>query len=567
VIIGVLVMILLNWPALLINDRALGPLSKVLRRQGVWLDWKTAHLDATSLSFFRKKIVLYFSGLCVREEVVKGCTEMLSATFIVDLRKGIPEITKIGPVVVEGGELDFVPTSKVGESPSEFAIPELPSWLASASIEMVRVQLKRWKVGAIQGDLELNGAGITEESPWILLVNARAKKWKATLKGQGFIDENEKLQYQLSLSYMASPAKIHVVASGTAGRDKIEAQVDSSGLVASLPQPFASLRGKVMASVQWGAWKKTVPLSVKTRLSSENQRLDIEANGELTPFSHLKMKVALENVRLVLPRLDLKSPPKLVPDPRIRRADESDQPKAREKAASFTYDIEVTTAKPMYFVSNLTKSDIPILTNLRLRSGKPIHGTVRIAKVPLDLFQRKAWLDHFDIKMKSPDSEHSDLDGLIAVSYSDYTINIAVLGTLQEPHVRVSSEPPLPEKQVWAVLLFGKPLEQLDDNQSASIGSARAALADGAISLASMYLLASTPIESIGYDPARKMFSAKIRLSEKTSLQLGSDLREIDKLGLRRRLSPHWALNAYFDNPFDTQRRALTALLEWGLSY
>lgn len=71
------------------------------------------------------------------------------------------------------------------------------------------------------------------------------------------------------------------------------------------------------------------------------------------------------------------------------------------------------------------------------------------------------------------------------------------------------------------MLLFGRKLDALDAGQAASVGSTGAAVADGAVTLASMYLLASTPVESVGYNPVTRVSTAKIRLADGTSLNVG----------------------------------------------
>jgi hypothetical protein len=82
-----------------------------------------------------------------------------------------------------------------------------------------------------------------------------------------------------------------------------------------------------------------------------------------------------------------------------------------------------------------------------------------------------------------------------------------------------------------------------------------------------MYLLASTPVESVGYDPATKVFHAKVRLANGTSLNLGSNMKALNQIGLRKLLGPNLAIVSYLENPLDPVHRTLTAFLEWSKGY
>src|SRR5690606_13697488 len=142
-----------------------------------------------------------------------------------------------------------------------------------------------------------------------------------------------------------------------------------------------------------------------------------------------------------------------------------------------------------------------------------------------------------------------NLSGRVDVQYVDYRIHIYLRGTPEEPQIDLESDPHLPEDQIISVLLFGRTLEELGSDQTESVGSTRAALTDGAVGLASMYLLASTPVESVGYNPLTKTFTAKVRLADGTSLNLGTDMKDLTQVGIRKRLSREWSIGTYLENP------------------
>ncbi|MEO5969714.1 MAG: hypothetical protein ABIQ95_07275, partial [Bdellovibrionia bacterium] len=111
---------------------------------------------------------------------------------------------------------------------------------------------------------------------------------------------------------------------------------------------------------------------------------------------------------------------------------------------------------------------------------------------------------------------------------------------------------------------FGKPMEELDADQEQSVGSTRAAIADKALGIASLYALASTPVQSVGYDSTTKLFTAKLRLGEGTSLNLGADTNGLEGIGIRKRLSSKWSITTDISNSKSGyQNKAVSTFLEW----
>ena len=118
-------------------------------------------------------------------------------------------------------------------------------------------------------------------------------------------------------------------------------------------------------------------------------------------------------------------------------------------------------------------------------------------------------------------------------------------------------------------LLRGRSLAELDAEESTSIGETRAALADQALGLLSLYALASTPIQSVGYDPATGQVLVKLRIGEGTSLNLGSQWGGAQGIGIRRRLSQRWSIRTELNPPIGAESRGsvFSAVLEWGYRY
>lgn len=347
----------------------------------------------------------------------------------------------------------------------------------------------------------------------------------------------------------------------------------------AVPEPFAQLDGTVQVQIKGdGSGGKSdflFPINVRTSLKSSRQSLDLTADGNLFLTSDAKkanglnMEVSLEDVQLILPPLDPYALPRPLPDSRIERSGASaPTDKVKSKSPPFDLRLAFKTADnaPIRLVSGLSEGAIPIVFDLKMTPEDPLVGSIDVKPFPLTLFKRNAKVQEMHVGLRR-NPEFNVVHGKIQVDYVDYTIFILVDGLLSHPSIHFISNPPMPDKQVIAVLLFGRPIDALTSDETQSVGATRSALADGAIGIASMYALASTPIESVGYDSIAKEFSAKIRLADNTSMTIGTNLKDVNRLGIRRRLGPNLDINTYLENPFFATERSLTTFLEWNWRY
>jgi hypothetical protein len=385
----------------------------------------------------------------------------------------------------------------------------------------------------------------------------------------------------------------------------------------AVPAPLAVLKGSIELSAKGriDAQKGELPVQLTTRLASASQSLTFDGKGVLraqqvleAPRAHLDFDLALSRVQLELPRLGLENPPRLFRDRRFT-AQEIAQRKAapttpqaampRQQAgvkppteptsivasggaggpgsgapgaapgdSPFTYRIRVFTPgdSPVKILSNLAKAPVPIHVDIVAESGADIQGGVRVTEFPVEFFRRKAVVDHFSLKLATP-AEDSPIDGKIEVPYADYTVRVAIISTVGKPRVILTSDPPLPQDQLVATLLFGHPIEDLEADERESVGDANAAVRDGALGLASLYALASTPVQSVGYDPSTGVVSAKVRVADGTSVTVGSAGSALDEVGLRRRLTRRWAIRTTVENPTNRDNVSASTFLEWSYQY
>src|SRR6185312_15313855 len=132
--------------------------------------------------------------------------------------------------------------------------------------------------------------------------------------------------------------------------------------------------------------------------------------------------------------------------------------------------------------------------------------------------------------------------------------------------VTFESTPPMNQNEIVAMLLYGKSPAELSSDQQASAGTASSGFASGAFGLASLYLFASTPIDSVSYDPASKSYEVKFKLPGGATLGVGSNLEESKTLTLRRRVARNVELETQLKTS-SQQGNAVTTFLEWFRRY
>ncbi|MGK5090256.1 hypothetical protein WDW86_22130 [Bdellovibrionota bacterium FG-2] len=110
-----------------------------------------------------------------------------------------------------------------------------------------------------------------------------------------------------------------------------------------------------------------------------------------------------------------------------------------------------------------------------------------------------------------------------------------------------------------SVLLFGQPSENLEGGDKESAGNFNSALAGRSLNLVSLYLFAATPIQSFDYNPSTGIFSAKVRLGEKTTLQVGPAGSQLASVGIRKRLGKRWAITTQLEGISERETASVTA--------
>lgn len=347
----------------------------------------------------------------------------------------------------------------------------------------------------------------------------------------------------------------------------------------AVPAPFHVLAGPVELVLESRGDPRESRQSLRylltTGLFGTRQRLSARADGVVVvdgiggrslSLDH-SGGVLLKEAALELPRLEAGPAPAVAVDRRIRSSGAAPAPAAPAAGSTarpllIRSRLSVRAEKPLVLFSNLAKDPVPVALDL-VATYPPaaVRGAVGIRSFDVELFRRRATVDHLNVAVSSG-SRVASLEGLVLYKTPVVAINIAILGTTERPRVELTSVPPLKREDIIALLVFGKNPDELDHEQTASVSNTQMALESRAFGLASLFLFGSTPIERVGYDSATKTATVKLLLPGGAQLTLGSDFDRSRQLSVRKSLAPHWAIQSEITEQ-GQQSRAAATFLEW----
>jgi translocation and assembly module TamB len=175
-----------------------------------------------------------------------------------------------------------------------------------------------------------------------------------------------------------------------------------------------------------------------------------------------------------------------------RTVGDGDPPPAREADAE-----DGTTPTPGLYDRAAVRIDISVPHNAWLRRSDTeieLRGSLRVEKdagealrVAGEIDAVRGWYTFqgrkFTVEEGTVTLSGQDLNPLLAVTAvyeaPDYTIRVRIGGTLRRPTLELESEPPLEQADILSVLVFGRPVDQLNQGESQGLRERALSLASG----------------------------------------------------------------------------------------
>lgn len=346
-----------------------------------------------------------------------------------------------------------------------------------------------------------------------------------------------------------------------------------------LPAPFNVMDGGIGVSLRTEKLveKKTVLIKALTEveLRSEKQSLVFDVSSDV-PLDLVSLKpsqvgvgIEFEEVMLQLPRFSKKSPPpQFMPDGRFKKKVEL--PKKEEKPFPLNLSLKASEASPLGIRTDLLDEILRLSFDISVEEGKLTDGFVKILPLKTTVFKRPIRLEEFKLDLGA---DSPVLNARLKFPLPEYKITLKLEGPVSQPRYAFESEPPLPQNDIYAVLLFGRPLADLDPDDKTAANKTNEILSQGILSLSVLYFLAGSPVEYVGYDPGSKNATAQFGLGNKSSLRIGGGQEGVNSTAIRRSLGKGWYLDTSVQNSSNrstsnsTQTKNYGVLLERIISY
>lgn len=342
-----------------------------------------------------------------------------------------------------------------------------------------------------------------------------------------------------------------------------------------LPAPFNSLDGKIMLDGKVNPESgNNVLVSTMTsiNLSDPHQAFAMDIGADIPldvlTFARGLIKISLDfkNVKIQLPRLSKKElPPQFFPDGRFKK----NVPEKPKPAPEMNIHLLATGDKAVIIKTNLLDEPVGFNFDLNMKD-KALSGYLNILAFKTKIFKRTIKLLGAHIvfnKTKDP-----VIKAQVQFPLPEYKIDLFIEGPVSKPRYAFRSDPPLPQSDIYSVLLFGRPMEDLGTEDKTAAQKTNQILSQGLLSLSTLYFLSGGPVEHVGYDPGTNNVTAQFGLTDKTSLRVGGGSDGLNSTSVRRSLGKGWYLDSSVQNSSSTgvqqqKNKNYGVLLERIISY
>lgn len=350
----------------------------------------------------------------------------------------------------------------------------------------------------------------------------------------------------------------------------------------AVPSPINEMGGSL--DIEVGAEKLekskdgsfTIPVQFKSDLQSTKQSLVTNTKGSLwiqtAPFGgKLKLDVELQKIKLQLPNFDpINKIPTVVSDSRFVKTQKdvkeselftNTNDTAPATKSAFTTEIHVqTTDNPIkiYYKHFNPSATFRIETNI---GGENPGFKIKVNSFEVNYLKRKARLERLNIS-NDPQTDSILLDGRISMKKADYKLFADIHQENKKTTIVLTSDPPLTEDDIVSLILFNELSSDLDSSSTDSVENTEAALTKRSIGFFSFFVLSSTPVESVNYDPTTNEYSARVKLPGGFTGTVGSDWDRSQEVGLRKRLGGNWVISATTGTDTEGKSRQ-ESMIEW----
>ncbi|MBC7711847.1 MAG: translocation/assembly module TamB domain-containing protein [Rhizobacter sp.] len=332
-----------------------------------------------------------------------------------------------------------------------------------------------------------------------------------------------------------------------------------------LPAPINAMEGslKLIITTDNVQDNNSVLLKVRSELDMKGpkQELKMALNSEI-PFKvndksigAVTIGLELQKVNLLLPQMSrTRLPPQLKPDSRFKNSvkvvhenlNEKKIPpkvkKAPAKKVEVSMRLQALGENALHINTNLLDEVLKLNFDLEIADGQIVKGYIQTLPFRTTVFKRKLIIQSVRFVFNAP--LEPEIIARIQFDLPEYLITLDLEGPLSKPRQAFSSIPALPVDDIYAVILFGRPLEGLDPDDKSAARNTNQILSQGILSLAVLYYFAGSPVESLGYNPNSNVLSAQIGLGSKNSLRVGGSGNGLNSAGIRRSLGKGWYIDS-----------------------
>jgi hypothetical protein len=339
-----------------------------------------------------------------------------------------------------------------------------------------------------------------------------------------------------------------------------------------LPAPFNALEGSGELNIHFeeGLTDQKVLLKHNTQLDfkSVNQAINLsflaQAQIDLQSYAitDVETEIVIGDVTLVLPYIDTRSlPPQFLPDSRINRRTSKTKPKPQANPIEFDLRLKTTADKPITLKSNLVDEPIRLALAIDLLRSQLQKAFIQVLPLKTTIFRRPLVLEELTITL-FPEQE-AFLKGTLHFRFPEYLVTLDFEGPSSNVQTQLKSSPPLPLDDIYSVLLFGRPMMDLDDSARDDAGRGARMLSQGLLSLTTLYFFAGTPVQSLGYNPDRGQVEAQFGIGKNSSLRLSGGGNQGDRaVGIRRSLGAGWFIDTSVNQNTQEGSQTETIMLE-----